>query len=203
MTTSMQLYHAAASPFVRKVMVVLHETGQLDNVEIVPAQVSPTTTGDRVLTLNPLGKLPTLVREDGPALYDSRVICRYLDARRGGRLYSERRIWEVLTLEATADGIMEAALSMVYEGRRAEGERSSGWIEAQWGKVARGLDALGDRWLSHLSGPLDMGQIAVGCALGYLDLRLGDRAWRTGRDGLAAWDAQFAQRPAMQATRPA
>ena len=104
-----------------------------------------------VIHANPLGKIPALVRDDGPALYDSRVITRYLDARAGGRLYPETRIWEVLTLEATADGIMDAALAMVLELRlRAEGERSPRWIEGQWRKVERGLDAIEDRAQTRL-----------------------------------------------------
>ena len=153
---------------------------------------------------NPLGKIPTLERDDGPALYDSRVICRYLDDLAGGRLYPEKpRLWETLTLEATGDGIMEAAVLMVYEERtRPEEQRFAPWVEGQWAKIARALDALEARWLAHLAGPLDAGQIAVGCALGYVDFRHAARDWRAGRPGLAAWEARFAARPAMQATRP-
>ncbi len=201
----MQLYHAAASPFVRKVMVALHETGRLTEVEVVPAHVTPMTTGDAALDHNPLGKIPVLVRPDGPALYDSRVICRFLDATsaKPGRLYPERRLWEVLTLEATAEGIMEAAVGIVYDGRfRTPDDQAKAWTDAQWGKIARALDTLGDRWMSHLAGPPDAGQIAVGCALGYLDFRHADRGWRTGRDALAAWSARFAERPSMAATAP-
>ncbi len=86
---------------------------------------------------------------------------------------------------------------------RPEATRSPGWTEAQWQKIARALTALEERWMSHLSGPLDMGQIAVGCALGYLDLRHGERDWRADHSALAAWYAGFAARPAMQATAPA
>lgn len=200
----MELYHARPSPFVRKVMVTLHETGQLDAVTLVPAQVTPTAPDAAAASHNPLGKIPALTRPDGPALYDSRVICRYLDDRAGGTLYPPARLWETLTLEATADGIMEAAVLMVYESRvRPEDKRFDGWVEAQWAKVARALDALEGRWLSHLSSKLDMGQIAVGCALGYLDFRHGARDWRRGHDALARWEAGFATRPSMQATAPA
>lgn len=199
----MQLIYAAASPFVRKVSVTLHETGQLEDVEQVDVVTTPVAPADTVLASNPLGKIPALVRPDGPTLYDSRVICRYLDARKAAGLYPEARIWDVLTLEATADGIMDAAVLVVYEGRvRAEGERSDAWVEAQWAKITGALDALGTRWMSHLYGPFDMGQIAIGCALGYLDFRHSDRDWRQGRDGLAAWYATFEARPSMQATKP-
>ncbi|RYH09954.1 glutathione S-transferase [Tropicimonas sp. IMCC6043] len=199
----MQLYHAPASPFTRKVMVTLHETGQVDAVQLVSATGSPTDSSRMPVSQNPLGRIPTLVRDDGPALFDSRVICRYLDARAGGGLYPEKRLWEVLTLEALADGIMEAAVLMVYESRcRPEDMVYDFWVESQWTKISRALDALGDRWMSHLAGPLDMGQIATGCALGYIDFRHGDRDWRAGREALASWESDFASRASMQATRP-
>jgi glutathione S-transferase len=86
---------------------------------------------------------------------------------------------------------------------RPEENRFAPWVDGQWTKIGRALDALDQRWLSHLNGPLDMGQIAVGVALGYLDFRHGDRGWRNGRPGLAAWEAVFAERAAMVATRPA
>ncbi len=200
----MRLYHSPTSPFVRKVMVVLHETGQLGDVVLVPAAGTPVDAGQMPVALNPLGKIPALERGDGPALYDSRVICRFLDSLAGGKLYPEGpRLWDALTLEATADGILDAAVLMVYEWRvRPEDRRMPEWVEGQWAKVSRALDAIETRWLSHLNGPLDIGQIAVGSALGYLDFRHADRDWRDGRDGLAAWDAAFAARPSMLATRP-
>jgi len=200
----MLLYHSPASPFGRKVMVVLHETGLLPGVELEAAGGNPVAPGTMPVTRNPLGKIPVLERDDGPALYDSRVICRYLDDLAGGRLYPEKpRLWETLTLEATGDGIMEAAILMLYEERtRPEELRFAPWVEGQWAKIARALDAVEARWLAHLAGPLDAGQIAVGCALGYVDFRLPARDWRAGRPGLTAWAARFAERPAMQATRP-
>jgi glutathione S-transferase len=200
----MQLYSSPASPFVRKVKVVLHETGQIDDVEMVAAAGTPVGGTTLPLSLNPLGKIPTLVRDEGPALFDSRVICRFLDDRAGGGLYPAARIWDVLTLEALADGIMEAAVLIVYESRcRPEEKVFDFWVEGQWVKVSRALDVLNTRWISHLVGPLDMGQIAVGCALGYLDFRHGDRNWRQGRDALAAWEARFSERASMEVTRPA
>ncbi len=199
----MKLLTSPASPFARKVRVVLRETGQAEQVTEIAAATDPLGDPVDVIHANPLGKIPALVRDDGPALYDSRVITRYLDARAGGRLYPETRIWEVLTLEATADGIMDAALAMVLENRvRPEGERSPKWVEGQWRKVERGLDAIEARWVSHLEGQIDMGQIAVACALGYLDLRHGTRNWREGRPQLAAWAERFATRESMVVTAP-
>lgn len=199
----MNLFHAPASPFARKVLVTLHETGQLNEVTLIEAAQTPLSPDAAIAAQNPLGKIPTLSRPDGPSLYDSRVICRYLDHRAGSNLYPERRIWDVLTVEATADGLLDAAVLMVYEARcRPEENRSGDWVEAQWQKVARALDALENRWISQLSGPLDMGQIATGAALGYLDFRHGARGWRAGRDALGAWYDRFAARPSMIATRP-
>jgi glutathione S-transferase len=199
----MRLFHSTTSPFVRKVMVTLHETGQTGDVTLVPAMGTPVDSGSMPLAQNPLGKIPALERDDGPAIYDSRVICRFLDDRAAANLYPAPRLWEVLTLEATADGIMDAAVLMVYESRvRPEENRFAPWVDGQWAKIGRALDALDQRWLSHLNGPLDMGQIAVGVALGYLDFRHADRGWRSGRPGLAAWAAVFAERPSMVATHP-
>jgi glutathione S-transferase len=200
----MQLLGSPASPFVRKVLVTLRETDQLDQIEFVEVATTPTKSAPEVTVAHALKKIPALVRPDGCTLYDSRVITRFFDARAKGNLYPERNIWEVLTLEATGDGIMEAAVLMVYESRvRPEDKQFDGWVEAQWSKVENALDALSKLWMSHLYGPLDAGQIAVGCALGYLDFRHGGRDWRKGRDGLAGWYAEFSKRDAMQATSPA
>jgi len=199
----MKLLMSPPSPFVRKVRVVIRETGQLDAIEEVAVTTSALDTDAGLMAANPLGKIPALIREDGPAIYDSRVITRYLDARVGAGLYPDARLWEILTLEATADGIMEAGVLMVYEGRlRPEAQQSPQWVEAQWGKLSRSLDAVNARWMSHLAGPLNIGQIAIGCALGYLDLRHDARNWREGRDALAAWFTEFSQREAMIDTRP-
>ncbi len=199
----MQLISSPASPFVRKVRVLLHETGLADQVEELPVATTALATAPEAMAANPLGKIPALLRDDGPAIYDSRVICRYLDARAEAGLYPEARLWDVLTLEATADGMMESGVLMVYEMRlRPEGARSAEWVEAQWAKIARALDALEQRWMSHLAGPLDMAQIALACALGYLDFRHDARGWRDGHPALAAWFADFARRDSMTNTAP-
>lgn len=200
----MRLHYSPNSPFARKVLAVLHETGQTDEVALVSTAGTPLDPGNLPVAQNPLGKIPTLERDGGAALYDSRVICRYLDERAGGRLYpAAPRLWEALTLEATGDGIMDAAVLMIYEARLRPPEHVlSDIVEAQWAKVTRALDALEGRWLSHLAGPLDIGQIAIGCALGYLDFRHGARNWRHGRAGLADWEARFARRPSMASTAP-
>ena len=201
----MLLFHSPTSPYVRKVMVLLHESGLLDQVELVTGSGTPLDPGAAPLDANPLGKVPALEREDGPALFDSRVICRYLDDRAKAGLYpTGAALWDTLVLEAAADGILDAALLMVYEWRlRPEELRFAPWVEGQWAKIDRALTMIESRLLPQVQGPLDMGQIALACALGYLDFRHADRDWRAGRPHLAAWEAEFAARPSMQATRPA
>ena len=200
----MQLYHSPTSPYVRKVMILLMETGQDADVTLVSASGTPVDPGSMPLAQNPLGKIPALERPDGPALYDSRVICRYLDDRAGGKLYPKgSRLWDTLVLEATSDGILDAAILMVYETRvRPVDMQFSDWVEGHWAKIDRALDTLNARWISHLQGQLDMGQIAVACALAYLDFRHGDRNWRKDRDALSAWYEAFAERDSMKSTVP-
>ncbi len=200
----MKLYYSPTSPYVRKVMVLLHETEQLEDVELLQSQTAPTNPAAGLVAKNPLMKVPALERPEGATLYDSRVICAFLDDRAGGKLYpSGARRWETLTLEATGDGILDAALALTYEGRlRPEDKRWDDWAEAQWSKIAAACAALNTRWMSHLNGSLDMGQIAVACALGYVDFRHDARGWRTGCDALADWYAEFLQRDSMQATIP-
>jgi glutathione S-transferase len=200
----MKLAYSPASPYVRKVMILLQETGQLDAVELVEGSGTPLAPNAAIVQKNPIGKIPALERPDGATLYDSRVICAFLDDRAGGKLYpTSSRRWETLTLEATGDGMMDAALLMTYEGRlRPEKIRMDAFVDAQWAKIMQACAALNTRWMSHLAGPLDMGQIAVACALGYVDFRHGHRDWRSQHDGLATWDAAFSERDAMKATRP-
>ncbi|TNF58182.1 MAG: glutathione S-transferase family protein, partial [Rhodobacteraceae bacterium] len=183
----MKLMTSGASPFARKVRVMIAEAGLSDRIEEVEVTTTPVGPSRDLIAVNPLGKIPALVRDDGPTLFDSRVITRYIDTLAGGRFYPEARLWDILTLEATADGMLDAAVLMVYETRfRDEDKRSSQWVDGQWAKVARALDAIEARWMSSLAGEIDAGKIAVGCVLGYLDLRHGARDWRAGRPGLAA-----------------
>lgn len=199
----MKLLMSPASPFVRKVRVLLHETGQTGAVEEVQVTTTPVAPDPAVTGANPAGKIPTLLRDEGPAIYDSRVITRYLDARFKAGLYPESRLWEVLTLEATGDAVMEAAVLMVYEARfRAPEMQSQDWKDGQWAKVDRTLTAIEELWMSHLAGKLHMGQVAVACALSYLDFRHPDRDWRSGRSALADWHAGFAARDSMVRTAP-
>ncbi|MDX1782168.1 MAG: glutathione S-transferase [Thalassovita sp.] len=199
----MKLVYSPASPFVRKVEVVLRETGQFDDIELLPVATTPVATPPELQSANPLGKIPALIRGDGPAIYDSRVICQFLNDRAGGGLYPDASRWEVMTLEATADGIMDAAVLMVYESRvRPAHMVYEDWVEAQWQKASRALKAVNDRWMGHLTGPMNIGQIGMACALGYLDFRHADRNWRKGNDALDDWFAVFSERDSMKASTP-
>lgn len=196
----MKLIMSPPSPFARKARVLLRETGLIDRVEEIQVSSTPLNSAPEIIAANPLGKIPALIREDGPAIYDSRVITRYLDDMADSGLYPTTSLYEVLTLEATADELMVVTVGMIY-GERFR-EDAPEWTEAQWGKAARAIAAINSRWMSHLNGPLNMAQIAVSCALSYVDLRHDARNWRHGNEALANWQADFENRDAMQATKP-
>jgi glutathione S-transferase len=203
---AMQLFTSPTTPFGRKVMVMILESGLAERVAVQTVAGSPLDPGTMPLDQNPLGKIPALLPEGGgPAIYDSRVICRYLDDLSGAGLYPQgAALWPVLTLEATADGILEAALLMVYEDRlRPQAIRHAPWVEGQWAKASRALDAIEARWMGLLEGPLTMAHLAVAVALGYLDFRHAGRDWRQGRPHLAVWEKAISARDSMVRTRPA
>lgn len=183
----MKLLTAPPSPYARKIRVLLRETGMIDRVEEVEVVTSPLASSADALSGNPTGKIPALLRDEGPSIYDSRVISRYLNDIGNAGLYPKHALYEILTLEATADAIMDAAVGMAYETRlRPEAHQSPEWLEAQWSKVERAIQSINSRWMSHLNGPLNAAQIATSCALSYLDLRHDARNWRIGNESLTA-----------------
>jgi glutathione S-transferase len=200
----LKLYHSPTSPYVRKVMVTLDLTGQSGDVELIPGSGTPLAPNDATIAHNPLGKIPCLIGNAGAAIFDSRVICRYLDHRASAGLYPEGdALFPVLTAEALADGIIDAVLLTAYEWRlRPEEIRYQPWIDGQTAKVERALAVL-ERSELVLTDPLNAAQIAAGCALGDVDFRLADLGWRDRCPALAAWYAAFAETPAMKATVPA
>lgn len=199
----MKLIYSPASPFVRKVLVLAHELGMIDQIELHSVQTTALNTAEDARAANPLGKIPALVRENNSTLFDSRVICEYINDVAKGNMYPKEGYYDVLTLEALADGIMESAVLVTYEKRlRPEEQQSDAWMTAQWGKIIAALDALEAETMPGMSGPLNMAQLAIACALSYLDFRHDSRNWRSGHDKLAQWYAEMAQRPSLQATEP-
>lgn len=199
----MKLFHSPLSPYVRKVMVVAHETGLLDRIETVNGSGTPMQPNEETVAANPLGKIPALTTEDGETLFDSRVICRYLDGRAGAGLYpSGAAEYRVLTREALAEGMIDAALLVAYEARlRPENLRFQAWVDGQTDKVRRGLKSF-ERDLDALSGELTIDKIALGCALGYVDFRLAEPNWREDCPEVASLFKDFSARPSMRQTEP-
>lgn len=189
-TEILKLYYSSTSPFARKVLAVSIVTGLRDRIHLVEASPHPIDRDASILESNPLAKVPTLVISDGQALFDSRVIAEYLDAKSvGARVIpqdSELR-WKALTLQALCDGILDAALLIRYElTARPEGLRWPLWQERQFDKIISALDALEiGHSISHDA--VDIGTITLGSALGYLDLRFPDFIWRKSRPNLEAW----------------
>ncbi|CAA7618567.1 Glutathione S-transferase [Candidatus Terasakiella magnetica] len=198
----MKLRYSTTSPFARKCLVVAMETGLEDRVEVVIT--SPWAESDLPKD-NPLGKIPALVTDGGEGLFDSPVICEYLDSLHGGvRLLPPEggKRWSQLRLVALGDGLLDALVAKRVEtAMRPEDKRWGNWIERQDKAVARSLDVLEDECTLWGSDFL-MGQIAVACALSYADFRFAADGWRTGRPRLAAWFAEIAKRPSMVRSEP-
>lgn len=198
----MKLRFSPTSPFVRKVTVTLHETGQADGVELIVTNVwDPATdiAGD-----NPVGKVPALIADDGTVYVESDMICAYLDSLHDGPKLIPAEgpaRWRVLRLQALADGILDSAVDRVKETRRPEDKQWDGMHQRRRVGTERTLDLL-ESEAGALGGGADAGTIALGCALGYLDLRFPDEAWRGGRPRLAAWHETFSARPSMRASEP-
>jgi glutathione S-transferase len=200
----MKLYSSPTSPYVRKVLVLAYEAGLEPRIERIFRLSFPTAVNEELASQNPLAKVPTLITDAGEALYDSPVICEYLDGLHDGpRLFpSGEARWPALKLQALGDGLLDAAVLCRYERvlRPAE-KRWPEWEAGQQEKIRRALDVL-EGEAAHLAGPLTIGQISVACALGYLDFRFAAENWWRGRASLVAWYEPFSQRPSMVATVP-
>ena len=187
----LRLRYHPASPYARKVRIAAAELGLANQIELSATDTAD--PADPIREQNPLGKIPTLLLEDGSAIYDSRVIVAYLDhLGGGGRLIplDPARRFAALRLEALGDGICDAALLIRYEQTtRPENQRSASWIELQQGKIDRAIAELD---AAPPSGERDVGHLATACALGYLDYRFGG-AWRAGAPKLVAWLEAFAR----------
>ncbi len=199
----MQLRYSQTSPYVRKVMMVAHEAGVADRIEISPTDVwAPDSP---IVRDNPLAKIPTLLTEDGLVLFDSPVIAEYLDSLGGGRLFPAggNARWKALRQQALADGICDASVLRLLESRRPESLRSADWADRQRRAVTRALDLL-EREVPDLpsADAPTIGGIATLAALGYLDFRFGKEGWRQGRPGLANWFEAASGRDSFKRTAP-
>jgi glutathione S-transferase len=198
----MKLRHAGASPFVRKVMVVAHEHGLAGRIELVPTTVSPVQANQSLAADNPLMKVPSLTTDDGQVLFDSPVICEYLDSLAGGGKFFPAigaARWTALRQQALGDGILDALILCRYETTRPADKRWNGWTDGQMAKAHQGL-AAAER--EDLAGPRTIGHVTIGCMLGYLDFRFPNDGWRQRHPRLAAWYREVEQLPSMQATKP-
>jgi len=196
-----ELKFGAVSPYARKVMVVAHEAGVAHRIRLTP--VNTREEPQAILPVNPLGKIPALILDDGTAIYDSPVICEYLDAEFGGhRLLaaSGAERWRTLTRAALADGALDAGLLVRWERLRPAELRSSDWIATQLGKIYAALDRLESE--VETFGPLDLGLVGVGCALGYLPLRVPEIAERARWPRLFGWFDAIGTRPSFSKTAP-
>jgi len=200
----MQLMYGALSPFVRKVMVSAHEKNLVDSIDLVPTAVGAGKTNETLMAINPVGKIPTLVLADGTPVHDSTVIIDHFDT-----LVPEPRLIPVvvkeriraLRMNATADGLLVAGVLVRAELTRPEANRWPEWHAAQLSKVRACLQSL-DQEVQGAGASPTIGEVAAGIALGWVDFRMSELAWRDDCVNLARWYAEFSQRPSMLATAP-
>jgi glutathione S-transferase len=199
-----KLFYSANSPYVRKCLVVAHEVGLRERIETIDADANPIRRNAEIAAKNPLGKVPTLIADDGTAVYDSPVIAEYLNALGAGNLIPRDgpARWNVLTEQALADGMLDAAVLARYEvALRPENLRWNDWIKGQQDKIVLGLDEL-ERRAAGFVDRVDLGTISFACMLGYIDFRFAHLGWRNGRPKTAAWLEKFAKRESMVKTPP-
>ena len=206
MPAQMTLHWSPRSPYVRKVMIAIHEMGLQDRIKTVRTVAGGTTPHWELMKLNPVGKIPTLELEDGTAVYDSPVIIEYLDSLHSGpKLYPTA--WPerltALRRHALGQGMLDNALPLLGEGFRPADKQSEPHKELWRAKLRACVDALEDEAESLASTPFSVGHIAIGVALGYLDFRIDSLGWRNGHPKLTAWHATFNARPSVAANMPA
>jgi glutathione S-transferase len=198
----MELKFSGLSPYVRKVNIVAHEHGLAERLRLTP--VNTRSEPEKIAPHNPLGKIPVLITDAGETIYDSPVICEYLDAEFGKhRLLPAAgpRRWQIMTMAALADGLLDAALLVRHERARPAAEQSAEWTELQLTKIHRALGHF-EATVGSFSPELDMAQVAVGAALGYIPLRLLDLEGFPKWPKLKAWYATQSLRPSFKNTTP-
>jgi len=202
----MKLWYSPASPFVRKVMVVAHEAGLVGQIETIQVSTTAVARNADLVKSNPAGKIPALVLDDGSVLFDSSVICAYLETlNKGGKLVPASGVerFRILTLESLGDAMMDAAVLARYErALRPEDKQWREWEHGQLAKVRSALEDIEANRMGLIGEGVSIGAIAVACALGYLDFRFADFGWRDSHPKLAKWYVGFEGRPSMKATTP-
>jgi glutathione S-transferase len=199
----MKLHWSPRSPFVRKVMIVAHERGVVDRIACVRTVAATAKPNAELIKDNPLSKIPTLVLDDGTVLYDSPVICEYLDALDGApKLFPKEPKARMIALrrQALGDGFLDMMVLLRDERMRAH--PSEAHMKSTAARKAAVLDALEREAESLITTPFGIGHVAIGCALSYLDFRYADEDWRKGHLHIANWHAAFAARPSVRATQP-
>lgn len=198
----MKLHWSPKSPYVRKVMVVAHETGIAPKLELVRSVAAMLKPNERLMRDNPLSKIPTLVLEDGSALFDSVVICDYLNDLAGAALFpqSGEAKWQALRWHALADGLIDTLILWRNERERIEMQCSAALMDAFELKTVAALHLLEEE-AGHLeAAPFAIGHVGIGCALGYMDFRFGGLGWRAHAPRLARFNDTLQQRPSFAAT---
>jgi glutathione S-transferase len=202
----MKLHWGPVSPFVRKVMITAHETGQVSRIELIRSLVAMNAANANVMLDNPLSKIPTLIRDDGTALFDSDVICEYFDSLHSGpRLIpaeGEKR-WQVLRWNAFGSGALDALVLWRNERMRPEAHRSVPTLQTYQLKISASLEWAEREMRALESSDFSLGHIAIGCMFGYLDVRFADIEWRGSHSASARWFETFMQRESAKLTDPA
>ncbi|MEL7429081.1 MAG: glutathione S-transferase N-terminal domain-containing protein [Pseudomonadota bacterium] len=201
----MKLWYSPASPFVRKVLILAHETGLIDRIELVNVTTTALDPDAGLAKANPLGKIPVLVLEDGMTVFDSTVICEYLDGLHDGQRMLPASGTERLNVQVAhslGHGIMETAVAIRYEQALRPVEKQwDVWMDGQFLKITQALDVL-ETWRGAKIQDIHLGSIAVASALAYLDFRHGSLDWREGRPLLTQMLETFSKRTSMMETRP-
>jgi len=201
----LKLHWSSRSPFVRKVMVAAHEMGLADRIETVPTLVTMTEANRDLMRSNPLGKIPTLVADDGIVLFDSTVICEYLDSLHAGtKLFpaDPNQRWRALRWHALGDNLLDTLVLWRNEQLRPPAQQSPETIKVYELKTRNALDLLEAESGALAQSQFGIGHVSIGVVLGYLDFRFAGLGWREGHPKIAAWYAAFAQRPSARATEP-
>jgi glutathione S-transferase len=199
---ALRLHWSPKSPYVRKVLICAHELGLADRLELVRSVAAMSKPNARLMQDNPLSKIPTLVLEDGFALFDSAVICEYLDELGAGTLFPRAGSdkWQALRWHAFGDGLLDALI--LWRNERERATPLPALLEAFELKTRAALKQLDDEAQALNETTFSIGHVALGCALGYLDYRFDAFGWRAQAPRLAEWYAEMRTRPSFQTTEP-